>query len=157
MKKVNTHETIHSSFNGKISELLMHLDSLGIYFSFKLADRLKERNLTMRDFAKMTGLRLATISDMCNGKKQSLNLHHVLISMIVLRISNIYDIIEIVFPEDIKVKFKCEAESWVRTGEVPEVVQILSTFLQGGYAGKSYVELEQDGAIIKNNRLLHDN
>ena len=157
MKKVNTHETIHSSFNGKISELLMHLDSLGIYFSFKLADRLKERNLTMRDFAKMTGLRLATISDMCNGKKQSLNLHHVLISMIVLRISNIYDIIEIVFPEDIKVKFKYEAESWVRTGEVPEVVQILSTFLQGGYAGKSYVELEQDGAIIRNNRLLQDN
>lgn len=140
MKKVNTHETVHSSFNAKIGEVLKHLDSVGIYFSFKLADRLKERNLTMRDFAKMTGLRLATISDLCNGKKQSINIHHVLASMLVLGVSDINDIVEIVFPEDIKTQFKDESEYWIRTGEAPEGIQVLSTFLQGGYDEKKITQ-----------------
>ena len=154
MKIINTHETVHSSLNCKMEEVLQYLDKVGVYFSFKLADRLKERNLTMRDFAKMSGLRLATICDMCNGKKQSLNLHHVLICMLVLRITKLSDIIEIVFPEELKAKYEAESKSWIEEEELPEAVQLLMTYLQGEFDGKPYVELEEDERFLRHSSLL---
>lgn len=154
MKIINTHETVHSSLNCKMEEVLQYLDKVGVYFSFKLADRLKERNLTMRDFAKMSGLRLATICDMCNGKKQSLNLHHVLICMLVLRITKLSDIIEIVFPEELKNKYEEEAKAWILKDEPPEAVQLLMAYLQGEFDGKPYAELEEDERFLRHSSLL---
>lgn len=154
MKIIHTHETVHSSLNCKMEEVLQYMDKVGVYFSFKLADRLKERNLTMRDFAKMSGLRLATISDICNGKKQSLNLHHVLICMLVLRITKLSDIIEIVFPEELKAKYESESKSWIEEEVLPEAVQLLMAYLQGEFDGKPYKELEQDERILRHNNLL---
>lgn len=117
MKRVYVYETIHSNLSCKIEESLQYLNKSGVYFSFRLSDRLKERNLSMRDFAKLSGLRLATISDLCNGIKQSLNLHHVLICMMVLRITDLSSIVEIVFPEELKRQYKEEAEEWITKGE----------------------------------------
>lgn len=154
MKIIHTHETVHSSLNCKMEEVLQYMDKVGVYFSFKLADRLRERNLTMRDFAKMSGLRLATISDMCNGKKQSLNLHHVLICMLVLRITKLSDIIEIVFPEEFKVKCESESKSWIEEEKLPEAVQLLMAYLHGEFDGKPYTELEQTERILRHNSLL---
>lgn len=154
MKKVHTHETVHSSLNSKMEDILHYLSDSGIYFSFKLADRLKERNLTMREFSKMTGLRLATISDICNGKKQSLNLHHILICMLVLRITDITEIAEIVFPEDLKIKYENEANIWKTTDEIPEAVEILMQFLKGEFDGQSYSKLENDERILRNSNVL---
>lgn len=154
MKKVNTHETVHSSLNVKMEEILQYLNDVGVYFSFKLADRLKERNLTMREFSRMTGLRLATISDMCNGKKQSLNLHHILICMLALRITDITEIAEIVFPEDLKIKYESEAKEWRTTNKVPEAVELLMKFLIGDFDGLPYRELEEDDRILRHSCLL---
>ena len=141
MKKVPMSATTHSSVNEKIEKICETADAQGVHISFKLEDRLKERGLTRRDCAKMSGLRLATISDLCTGKKQSINIHHIFVLMVVLRISNMADLVEISIPENIKEIIDTEGESWVATGDIPKTSQIISSFING--------EIDENGMVVK--------
>ena len=62
---------------------------------FKLADRMAERNLTVRDLSALSGLRLATISDIMNGNRSSINFQHLTMLMVALRLSKVSDLIDI--------------------------------------------------------------
>lgn len=112
MKNIGLCETEHSKLNDNTKFFIRELDKQGICFKFKLADRLKERNLTVRDCSKITGLRIATISDLMNGNKSSINLHHLIIIMSTLKISKMEDILEVYIPEEIKNVYDAEAEEW---------------------------------------------
>lgn len=129
MKRVKTSETIHKSMSEKMQIFTKTMENSGVSFVFKLADRMEERNLTVRSLAEITGLRIATISDLMTGKKQSVNLHHILIIMVALRIVDMSEIVDIEFPDHKKEEYAVESDVWVNEGIVPEPTLDLKAFL----------------------------
>lgn len=133
MKKIELINITH----GNTKESSVSFDKIfkenEIYCKFKLADRMKERGLTVRKLAELSGLRLATISELMNGKKGLVNLQHIAVLMFVLRLSDINDIVEIYVNEALREKFEAEAVDWVKTGETPAEVLEASEILNGKY------------------------
>ena len=119
MKKVTISQNGHHSMAGSYGDIDNELEQQGFCYYFKLSDRMKERNLTVRKLSALSGLRLATISDMMLGKKNSINLHHLILLMSVLRIHDINEIIELHIPDSIKENMEAENRSWLSTNQVP--------------------------------------
>lgn len=136
MKNVKIIENEHTNLNPRLRVFLRVADKEGILFRFKLADRLQERNLTVRKCAELTGLRLATISDMMNGNKSSINLHHIIVLMICLRISRFEDLFEIYIPDKIKNQLDEEALAWITKGELSKKISYFAPFWAGEYDDK---------------------
>ena len=67
---------------------------------FKLAEVMQERQLTQSDLHKLTGIRLATISEMANAKKLSINVAHLVALMSALRIQDVRELVDIQFNEE---------------------------------------------------------
>ena len=129
MKKVNISENSHQSMANSYGNIDSELENLGFCYYFKLADRMRERNLTVRKLSALSGLRLATISDLMHGKKNSINMHHVVVLMAVLRLDTLTDLIDIRVPASIKDQMLEEAHNWKRTHEVPEETLRLSEII----------------------------
>lgn len=129
MKKINISENSHQSMVNSYGNIDQELEELGFCYYFKLADRMRERNLTVRKLAALSGLRLATISDLMRGKKNSINMHHVVILMAVLRLDSISELIDIRVPASIKDQMNTESTHWKRTYEVPEETLRLSSII----------------------------
>lgn len=129
MKKVNIKDVSHQSMIDTYGGIDDELDNLGFCYYFKLADRMRERNLTVRKLAALSGLRLATISDLMNGKKGSINLHHALVLMSVLRLDSLTDLVDIRVPASIRDQMIEESNHWKRTHEVPEETLRLSEII----------------------------
>ena len=129
MKRIKTTETMHSQMPIKFQIISKVCEEASIYFTFKLADRMEERNLTVRALAEITGLRLATISDLMTGKKQSINLHHILILMIALRITELTDLISIEFPKNKQLEFKKDRDKWINEAIMPSGTMDLRAFM----------------------------
>lgn len=120
MKKVTISQNGHQSMVSSYGNIDEELEDLGFCYLFKLTDRMKERNLTVRKLAELSGLRLATISDLMLGKKNSINLHHLTLLMSALRIHDINEIVEIYIPASIKKDMDKEKQKWLTSLEVPE-------------------------------------
>lgn len=98
MKTISLTETEHSNLTDYHKELFKLMEQQGACFKFKLGDVLEEKKISIRECARLTGLRPATISDLVNGKKSSINLHHICILMRFLNLASMTDIVEIVMP-----------------------------------------------------------
>ena len=130
MKRVNILDTMHTSIaNSSMKDFGTNLEQLGIYFEFKLADLMEERGLSVRDLAKLSGLRLATISDLMQGNKGSINLHHIVVLMMVLRVTNITDIINVHIPKELQIEMKLQSQNWIESRNVPSEVMVLGSLL----------------------------
>ena len=129
MKKVNITDVTHQSMEGSYGTINEELEGLGFCYYFKLADRMRERNLSVRKLAALSGLRIATISNIMNGKKGSINLHHMLILMSVLRLDNITELVDIRVPASIREDMQNESIEWKRTHEVPDETTRLSRII----------------------------
>lgn len=131
MKKVNITEITHQSMEGTYGGIHEELEELGFCYYFKLADRMRERNLSVRKLSALSGLRLATISSLMNGKKGSINLQHILILMAVLRLDNITDLVDIRIPASIRDDMIQESTSWKKSHVIPEETLRLSKIICG--------------------------
>lgn len=60
----------------------------------KLADVLNERGLTQKDCVEMTGLRAATISEIANNRRSSVNREHLGIIAKALNITDVSELLE---------------------------------------------------------------
>ncbi len=129
MKKVTISQNGHQSMVGSYGDIDNELEKLGFCYYFKLSDRMSERNLTVRKLAALSGLRLATISDMMLGKKNSINLHHVTLLMSALRIYDINEIVEIHIPDSIKKDMNAETAEWLTTQQVPAETKRLASIV----------------------------
>ena len=89
------------------------------YFVIKIDDLLKERNLTQKDLAQMTGMRVGTISDLVNGKGISLNKLQLFAIMAALRVTSLNDIYEVELPEELENAFNTERMEWTSEKEMP--------------------------------------
>lgn len=94
----------------------------GIDIRYKLTTAMNERGLTQRTLSLLTGIRQATISDMCNGVGVQINKAHLLALMITLRITDITEILEIRFSEELKEQYALESANWKESKNVPETV-----------------------------------
>lgn len=119
MKRRSILEVDHSKINWGVKQLLRIGNDYGIELQFKLADRMAERNLTVRELSEITGLRLATISDIMNGNRSSINFQHIVVLMMALKITKLSDMVDIAFPEYLVNYYEEQSSEWINFGEQP--------------------------------------
>ncbi|MGE6755868.1 helix-turn-helix domain-containing protein [Rossellomorea sp. NPDC071047] len=88
----------------------------------KLGEILRERGLTQGDLHRLTGLRVATINELVNFKKKSLTVAHLVSIMIALRITDIRDLIEIEFDQEVQDYFN-EENQRMKNGLTPDLTK----------------------------------
>ncbi|MGR3762572.1 helix-turn-helix domain-containing protein [Rossellomorea sp. NS-SX7] len=122
---------IHQKTNTIVIE---SLDKFPHKIHIKLGDILRERGLTQGDLHRLTGLRVATINELVNFKKKSLTVAHLVSIMIALRITDIRDLIEIEFDEEVQAYFKDENER-MKNGFTPDLTKTAETNVKRIAAG----------------------
>lgn len=65
----------------------------------KLQDRLDDVGMNLRELSLLTGIRYASLNEMKNNKKVTLNLQHVMAIMVALRVPNMGDLFDIAFDD----------------------------------------------------------
>ncbi|MGF7535471.1 helix-turn-helix transcriptional regulator [Bacillus mexicanus] len=100
------------------------LETAGIlkdcYFVWKIDERRKERGISQKDLAKLTGLRTGTISNWENGKQGGvINLTILLTLMSALQVTKISDIVEIRVTPNIEGEFGGARNEWISSKEMP--------------------------------------
>jgi DNA-binding Xre family transcriptional regulator len=108
---------IHQKTNSIVIE---SLNKFPHKIHIKLGDILKERGLTQGDLHRLTGLRVATINELVNFKKKSLTVAHLVSIMIALRITDLRDLIEIEFDDEVKAYFQQENQR-MKNGFTPDL------------------------------------
>lgn len=88
----------------------------------KLGEILRERGLTQGDLHRLTGLRVATINELVNFKKKSLTVAHLVSIMIALRITDIRDLIEVEFDQEVQDYFN-EENQRMKNGFTPDLTK----------------------------------
>lgn len=124
MKKIKVKDLLeqgHSSMNDIVMDTAGLLEEA--YFVIKIDDLLKERGITQKDLAQMTGMRVGTISEIINGKGISLNKVQLFAIMAALRVKSINDLYEMKFPEGLEETFYTEQAEWKSTKEMPLAVK----------------------------------
>lgn len=112
MKRVMVSKVKEESHGSMSDRVLSNLDQLDdSYIAMRLDDLLKERGLTQKDLANMTGLRVATVSEILNGKGTSFNLIQLLTIVVALRLTSFDELFTLEMPEDVKRDFEAEAEA----------------------------------------------
>lgn len=66
----------------------------------KLGIILKERSMSQREFSRVTGIRQATINEIVNNKKNSIQFDHLTLIMCTLELENFNCIFEIIEVEE---------------------------------------------------------
>lgn len=82
----------------------------------KLDNILIDRNMTQFQLHKLTGIRMATISEFINGKKGSMNFVHLVTIMAALRITDISEIISVKFDKEVEEAWKEEMSNYEGRG-----------------------------------------
>lgn len=111
--------------NDKIAENLnQHPDFL---LRCKLGQILKERGFSMQEFSDLTGIRIATISEIVNMKRTTLNVPHLLVIAKVLRITEVSDLFEFIMPKATRLEFENDQKVIESNGSMlPEQDEYLS-------------------------------
>lgn len=79
----------------------------------KLQDHLDKLGMSLRELSLLTGIRYASLNEMKNGKKVTLNLQHVLAVMVALRIKNLNELFDTQFDNhEEEHKFCYEADNY---------------------------------------------
>lgn len=124
MKKIRVSDILengHSLMNDVVMETAGLLGDA--YFVIKIDELLKERNITQKDLAQMTGMRVGTISEIVNGKGISLNKVQIFAIMVALRVTNLSDIYEIRLEPKQHDLFENESKEWLNDKEMPIAIK----------------------------------
>ncbi|MDQ0976663.1 transcriptional regulator with XRE-family HTH domain [Neobacillus niacini] len=102
------------------------------YFTIrcKLGEVLKERGLKMQELSDLTGIRVATISEMVNMKRSTLNVPHIIVIAQALRIDDISKLFEFIMPDDTKEIFTQDQEIIAKEAILPEQEEYLTKMRQ---------------------------
>ncbi|MFG3611478.1 helix-turn-helix domain-containing protein [Rummeliibacillus stabekisii] len=120
MKKIKVDKVVnhsHSLMNDIILNTAMQLSEAEVII--KLDDLLKERGLTQKDLATLTGMRVGTISEIINGKGNTWNKTQLLAIMATLKITKLSDILEIRLPNQLIEEYEQVCSEWKVTREMP--------------------------------------
>jgi transcriptional regulator with XRE-family HTH domain len=116
---VKTHEWTNKKVTGQLEEFP--------YFTVKckLHEVLKERGLSMEELHELTGLRIATISEIANMKRSTLSIPHIIVIAKALRITDMNVLIEFIMPEDTREQFEADQKIIENNGLLPEQDEVL--------------------------------
>lgn len=126
MKQVSVVRVIqhsHSLMNDVVLNTASVMDSA--FFLIKLEDRLKERGMTQKELAQLTGIRVGTVSEWINGKNISINKVQLIAIMSALRLTSVSDILEVRLPADLLETFEKESAEWIESHHMPDSVREL--------------------------------
>lgn len=121
---------VHKNTGDAVLDILQN--TKGIDIRYKLADAMCERGLTQRTLSLLTGIRQATISDMCKGVGVQINKAHLIAIMVTLRITDMSEIIEIKFSQELQEQYALESLNWKESKNVPETVMRQALSSLGG-------------------------
>ncbi|WP_370295723.1 helix-turn-helix domain-containing protein [Rossellomorea marisflavi] len=124
MKKIEVDTLIeggHSMMNDVVMDTARELS--GAHFVVKIDELLKERGITQKQLAQMTGMRVGTISDIVNGKGSSINKAQLFSLMAALKVTRMSDIYEVVLPEEKRKDYLMLQDEWVNNREMPVPVK----------------------------------
>lgn len=77
----------------------------------KLQNIIDDVGLNLRELSLLTGIRYASLNELKNGKKVTLNLQHTLAIMVALRVKSFDQLFELVFEDENEAaRFDAEAE-----------------------------------------------
>lgn len=93
-----------------------------------LGERLKERGLSLEDLSNLTGIRVATISELINMKRSTISTPHLLVIAKVLRISDITQLYEFTMSEEESKAFEHDQEVIEQYALLPEQEETLIEF-----------------------------
>lgn len=83
----------------------------------KLDERIAELGLSLTELSHLTGIRYASLNELKNGKKVTLNLQHLLAIMVALRINSFDELFELQFEDNRKTEqFNEEVEQYAEYG-----------------------------------------
>ncbi|MCM3639663.1 helix-turn-helix transcriptional regulator [Priestia aryabhattai] len=120
MKKIKVSEVIDSSHSLMNDIVVGTANNLrDAEFIIKIDDLIKERGITQKDLAMMTGMRIGTISELVNGKGISFNKIQLLSLMVALRVTSFSDIFEIRLPEQQHSEYEQQSTEWKADKEIP--------------------------------------
>jgi len=89
--------TNRKNINEVVNETIFQFPS--IKFKVNLDEKVKEVGLNFTELSLLTGIRYASINELKNNKKVTLNLQHVLAIMVALRIKSFDELFEITFDD----------------------------------------------------------
>jgi DNA-binding Xre family transcriptional regulator len=82
-----------------------------------LQERCEERGLNLTELSNLTGIRYASLNDLKNGKKVTLNLQHTLAIMVSLRLKSFDDLFQLEFEDyNDSVKFEYDSFEYEKNG-----------------------------------------
>lgn len=88
-----------------------------VYVKSKLKDKLGELGLSITELSHLTGIRYASVNELANNKKVTLNLQHLTAIMIALRVKSFDELFELCFEDDNKAEeFEEEVEYYSSKG-----------------------------------------
>lgn len=120
MNKIKVGAIAHKNTGDAVLDLITN--TKGIDIEYNLSKAMARRGLTQRTLSLLTGIRQATISDMCNGVGVQINKAHLIALMITLRITDISELINIRFTKELKEQYDSESQEWIKKQQVPESV-----------------------------------
>jgi DNA-binding Xre family transcriptional regulator len=92
-----------------------------------LSERLADMGLNLSELSLLTGIRYASLNELKNGKKVTLNLQHLIAIMITLRVKSFDSLFTLVFEEkDKEDLFDKEALEYLEKGIPDEKRELIS-------------------------------
>ena len=94
----------------------------------KIAERLEELGMSLNQLSLLTGIRYASLNELKNGKKVTLNLQHLIAIMIALRVKSFDQILTLDFMDkDMEDLFDKEALKYAEQGLPDEKRELMKT------------------------------
>ncbi|AVR01165.1 XRE family transcriptional regulator [Oceanobacillus iheyensis] len=84
--------------------------------TIRLDEILKERKMSQGDLHRLTGIRMATLNEISNGKKRSVNMLHFAAIMAALRITDIRELFNIEFNDEVQKAWEEEMKDYEGEG-----------------------------------------
>ncbi|MFB1050383.1 helix-turn-helix domain-containing protein [Paraliobacillus sp. JSM ZJ581] len=90
--------TNRKNINEVVNETIFQFPS--IQFRCLLNERCEEVGINLMELSNLTGIRYASVNELANSKKVTLNLQHILAIMVALRLKSFDELFEIYFEEN---------------------------------------------------------
>lgn len=96
-----------------------------IYVECKIGELLKARGLSLKDLSDLTGIRMASISELLNMKRSAINTSHIVAIAIVLRITDLSEMFEIKMLDETKEMFDTDRKAMEGLGMTDEMLKTI--------------------------------
>jgi transcriptional regulator with XRE-family HTH domain len=114
---------VNEKTNSKVTEQLVEFPSF--QWKCNLAKILEDRGLTLQHLSDLTGVRVATLSELANMKRSTVSVPHTIVIAKALRISDISELFSFEMDEETAEQFEEDQKTIFNQGILPDQEEIL--------------------------------